>query len=66
MEVMLSITDFDQMFRISIVKMSDICIYFAKSLLLRLPLKITSNIPADEYGCSSKVMSNFICLLKEG
>ena len=54
------------MFRISNAKMSDIRIYFAKSLLLRLPLKITSNIPANEYGYSSKVMSNFIWLLKEG
>ena len=32
----------DQIFRISDVKASDICINFAKPFLLRLPLKITS------------------------
>ena len=43
MEVMLpSKLISDQIFRISDVKASDICINFAKSFLLRLPIKIIS------------------------
>ena len=45
----------DQIFRISDVKASDICINFAKSLLLRLPLKVTS----PPRSCISESRSNF-------
>ena len=48
----------DQIFRISDIKASDICINFAKSFLLRLPLKITS-----PRSCVSESRSNFHLLL---